>query len=138
MARDFDAPACNFSIRGPRPVHRSFIVGQARVAVRDAEIVGVVESIGYASTATLSNSFQFTWLLILFVTAAVCGGEWLGNSVLESGKPMDIKLKGSTMSGVKLIIVMSGHTIFLKDQDLYIAATEDITQFHSVGISGSL
>jgi hypothetical protein len=35
------------------------------------------------------------------------------------------------MAGVKVIIVMSRHTVFLKDKDIVIVPTSDIAEFHS-------
>ncbi|HUZ33470.1 MAG TPA: hypothetical protein VMV19_15400 [Xanthobacteraceae bacterium] len=91
----------------------------------------VLQIVGYMNTCTLPNVIQSTFMLILFVTTAACGGQWLGYSVLESAKLMDIKLKDGTLNSVKLIIVMSRHTILLKGREIYVLPTTDISQFHS-------
>jgi hypothetical protein len=97
-------------------------------------VVAVLQIVGYVSTGTLPNTVQFTFLLILFVMTAAAGGQWLGYSVLESAKLMDIKLKDNAMSGVKLVVVMSRHTIILKDRDIYVLLTADIAQFHRTAL----
>ena len=94
-------------------------------------VVVILQIAGYVRAQMLPNVVQLTFLLLLFITTAACCGQWLGYSVLESAKLMDIKLKDSTMNGVKLIIVMSRHTILLKDKEIYVLPTADISQFHS-------
>jgi hypothetical protein len=97
-------------------------------------VIVIVQIIGYVITGTVPNIVQFTFLIMLGVSGAGALGQWLGYSVLETEKPQDVKLKETEMSGVKVVIVMSRHTIFTKDQDLYVVLTDDITQFHSVGL----
>ena len=59
-------------------------------------------------------------------------GMWLGSSVLESrGYNEDIYLKNETISGVKLIMMMSSHTIFYKDQGVYVVPTTDVLRIVS-------
>ncbi len=59
-------------------------------------------------------------------------GQWLGYSVLETETPQDIKINGIVIDGVKVVIVMSRHTVLLKDHDLYVVPTGDISQIHRV------
>lgn len=99
-------------------------------------IIVIIQVIGYAKSGTLPNVVQFTFLSILIISSAGGLGQWLGYSVLESGELQDIKIKDTTLNGVKLIIVMSRHTIFLKDRDIYVVPTADISQFHSVAPFG--
>jgi hypothetical protein len=81
---------------------------------------------------------QFAFLIMLAVSGAEGLGQWLGYSVLETEKPQDVKLKDGDMDGVKVVIVMSRHTIFLRDHDIYVVPTDDIKQFHSVGLPWQL
>jgi hypothetical protein len=94
-------------------------------------VIVILQIIGYARSGSLPNMAQFTFFSILMISAAGALGQWLGYSVLEAGKPQDITLKNGTLNGVKLIIVMSRHTLLLKDKDIFVVPTDDIVQFHS-------
>jgi hypothetical protein len=93
-------------------------------------VIVAVRIVAHFRVGVLPNVTQITYVLIMIVMAALYGGQWLGYSVLESNKLTDIKLKDTTVNGAKLIIVMSRHTIFLKDKDVHIVPTADIIQFH--------
>jgi MFS family permease len=97
-------------------------------------VIVILQIIGYFISGMVPNIMQFAILIMLVVSGAGALGQWLGYSVLETEKPQDVKLKGNEMNGVKVVIVMSRHTIFLKDHDLYVVPTDDITQFHSVDL----
>jgi len=94
-------------------------------------IIVILQIIGYARSGSLPNMTQFTFFSILLISTAAALGQWLGYSVLEAGKPQDITLKSGTLNGVKLLIVMSRHTLLLKDKDIFVVPTDDILQFHS-------
>lgn len=97
-------------------------------------IVIILQIVGYVISGTVPTIVQFAFLIMLVVAGAGGLGQWLGYSVLETEKPQDVKLKDGDMNGVKVVIVMSRHTIFLKDHDIYVVPTDDIKQFHSVGL----
>jgi hypothetical protein len=61
-------------------------------------------------------------------------GEWLGRSVIEAGQLLEVKMKDATMTETKLVIELSRHTILLKNRDIYIVPTADISQFHEVAL----
>jgi hypothetical protein len=94
-------------------------------------IVLIMQIVGYVATATLPNLTQAFWLLLSlgFTTASL--GQWLGYSVQESAKGQDITLKDKTLSDMKVVIVMSRHTVLLKDNVLYVVPTGDITKFQT-------
>ena len=97
-------------------------------------VIIILQIVGYAISGKLPNLAQFAYLVMLVVSGAGGLGQWLGYSVLETEKPLDVKIKDTAMSGVKIVIVMSQHTVLLKDHDLYVFPTVDIAQFHSVGL----
>jgi len=70
----------------------------------------------------------------MWVLAAGAFGQWLGYSVLEVARVTDVKTKSGELSGVKVVMVLSRHTILLKDKDIYVVRTDEILEFHSSGI----
>lgn len=101
-------------------------------------IIVIVQIVGYATARVLPTAGQFTYLVILLVLISIYCGQWLGYSVLESGKLLDVKIKDTTMNGVKLIIVMARHTIILKDRETFVVPTADISQFHGTARPGEM
>jgi hypothetical protein len=75
---------------------------------------------------------QFGSLAFLLILSAGSAGEWFGRSVIEAGQPLEVKMKDAAMTETKLVIELSRHTILLKNRDIYIVPTADITQFHEV------
>jgi hypothetical protein len=59
-------------------------------------------------------------------------GQWLGYSVQESARGQEITLKNKTLSDMKVVLVMSRHTILLKDNSTLVVPTADIAQFKSL------
>jgi hypothetical protein len=94
-------------------------------------VIVILQIIGYARSGSLPNMTQFAFFSILMISTAGGLGQWLGYSVLEAEKPQDITLKNGTLNGAKLIIVMSRHTLLLRDKDIFVVPTDDIVQFHS-------
>jgi hypothetical protein len=92
-------------------------------------IVLIMQIMGYITTATLPNVSQafFLFLSLSFTTLGL--GQWLGYSVQESAKSQEITLKDKTLNDMKVILVMSRHTILLKKDMLYVVPTADITSF---------
>jgi MFS family permease len=94
-------------------------------------VIVILQTIGYVISGTVPNILQFWFLVMLVVSGAGALGQWLGYSVLETEKPQDVRLKEGEMNGVKVVIVMSRHTLLLKDKDIFAVPTDDIVQFHS-------
>jgi hypothetical protein len=93
---------------------------------------GIILLIGaYIRSGALPSVAQFVFLLLLIVSNAAAMGWWLGYSVLEVGTAQEIKLKDGSFGATKVIIVMSRHTILLKDNDIFVVPTGDVLQFHS-------
>jgi hypothetical protein len=86
----------------------------------------------YFKAGTMPTPMQFGSLAFLLVIGAGAVGQWLGRSVLEVGQPLEVKIKDAAMTETKLIIELSRHTILLKNRDIYVVPTADITQFHEV------
>jgi hypothetical protein len=64
----------------------------------------------------------------------ICFGQWLGFSVKETSEfNQDVYLKDQTLNNAKLVIVMSRHTVLLKDGVLYVVPTADVTKFRTAG-----
>jgi hypothetical protein len=92
-------------------------------------IVLIMQIVGYVMTATLPNSTQTFFLILALGIATVSLGQWLGYSLQESAKGQEITLKDKTLSDMKVVLVMSRHTILLKDDVLYVLPTADIAGF---------
>ncbi len=75
-------------------------------------------------------------IAILFgaITATISFGNWVALTVVESPETIqDVVTKDQTFSGVKVVIVMSRHAVLLKDDNLLVIPTADITQFKGKG-----
>jgi hypothetical protein len=92
----------------------------------------VVQSHFNAGTwPTISQSMG---ILFGAITATVSFGNWVALTVAESPEiAQDVVTKDQTFSGVKVVIVMSRHTILLRDDNLLVIPTADITQFKGKG-----
>jgi hypothetical protein len=78
------------------------------------------------------NLIQVTGLVVLVVSTTLGSGRWLGDSVIEDSQfDQDVSLKNETLQGVKVIIVLSRHTVLLKDRTVYVVPTADITKFQT-------
>lgn len=108
-----------------------FHVFWSLLALADGIIV-ILLITGYAISRTVPTVVQIVFLIMLAVLGSGALGQWLGYSVLETETPQDIKINGTVIDGVKVVIVMSRHTVLLKDHDLYVVPTGDISQFHRV------
>ena len=86
-------------------------------------IVLIMQIMGYIATATLPNLSQAFFLFLSLSFATLSLGQWLGYSVQESAKGQEIALKDKTLNDMKVALVMSRHTILLKDDLLYIVPT---------------
>ena len=76
---------------------------------------------------------QVMFLLFIASIDTVFFGQWLAHSVRETSYfNQDVSIKGETMSDVKVVIVMSRHTVLLKDDVLYVVPTADISKFRGV------
>jgi uncharacterized membrane protein YedE/YeeE len=81
---------------------------------------------------TLPNAVQSVFTVLLLITIAASLGRWLGESVEETATfNQDVYFKDQTLNNMKLVIVMSRHTVLLKDGVLYVVPTGDITKFRT-------
>jgi hypothetical protein len=75
-------------------------------------------------------------IAILFsaIVGTISFGQWVALAVAESPEiAQDVVTKDQTFSGVKVVIVMSRHTVLLKDDNLLVIPTSDIIQFKGRG-----
>jgi hypothetical protein len=78
------------------------------------------------------TAIQCLFMLLLLVAIAASLGHWLGESVIETSEfDQDVSFKNETIKGVKVVIVLSRHTVLLKDRILYVVPTGDITKFQT-------
>jgi hypothetical protein len=92
---------------------------------------------------TIASHFDSgTWptitqsIAILFgaIVGTTSFGQWVALTVAESPEiTQDVVTKDQTFSDVKVVIVMSRHTVLLKDDNLLVIPTADITQFKGKG-----
>jgi hypothetical protein len=87
----------------------------------------------HVEARSLPSAIQCMWVLLLLVIGAGSLGRWLGESVKETSDfDQNIYLKDQTLNNVKLVIVMSRHTVLLKDAVLNIVPTGDIAKFQTI------
>jgi hypothetical protein len=87
---------------------------------------------GYFEASKLPSAIQSLFILLFLVIIAAGLGRWLGESVEETSDfNQDVYFKDQTLNNVKLVIVMSRHTVLLKDKVLYVVLTGDITKFRT-------
>ena len=92
----------------------------------------ILVAVDHARVGKWPNAAQAIFAMILIVISTASVGMWLAYSVLETSEfDQDVTLKDGTLSSAKLIIVMSRHTILLKDKVLYVVPTADISQFRT-------
>jgi hypothetical protein len=95
-------------------------------------VVLILVAVSHIRAGGWPNAVQATFSIILVIIATSCLGTWLAYSVSETSEfDQDVTLKDQILSGAKLIIVMSRHTILLKDKVLYVVPTADIIQFRT-------
>jgi hypothetical protein len=109
------------------------VLGALVLAVGIVIVIFIANALAAINSEKAVNLKQLTWAItLLFFLEAGGLGQYLGRVVLETKSTVDIKTKDNTMSEVKVVIVMSRHTVLLKDKDIYIVPTSDITQLHGI------
>jgi hypothetical protein len=79
-----------------------------------------------------ARGWLIAWTMISLLFGAYTVGMWLGYSVLETTDyDHDVYLKNQTLNRVKIILVMSHHTILYKDKAVYVFPTADVSQIVS-------
>jgi hypothetical protein len=98
-----------------------------------AAVVLILLIASYVEARITLTLAQYLSVLILLLICAAALGRWLGETVRETADfTQDVYVKDQTLNDVKLIIVMSRHTVLLKENILYTVPTGDITKFQTV------
>jgi len=78
------------------------------------------------------GSVQAISLIILVVILTAQGGRLLAEWVLETNQFVEnVQIKNQTLKDVKLVIVMSRFSVFLKDNVLHVYPTADIAELQT-------
>ena len=86
----------------------------------------------HVEARNVPTAIQCMFMLLLLVIFAGSLGHWLGESVQETSNfNQDVYLKDQSLNNMKLVIVMSRHTVLLKDNVLYVMPTADISKFRT-------
>lgn len=86
----------------------------------------------HVEARTLPIAVQCMFMLLILIICAGSLGRWLGKSVEETSNfNQDVYFKDQSLTNVKLVIVMSRHTVLLKDKVLYVVPTADISKFRT-------
>jgi hypothetical protein len=81
---------------------------------------------------TWPTSFDVMLVFFFTLSMAIFCGQWLGSTVKETPTfNQDVYVKDQTLNDVKLVIMMSRHTVLFKDGVLYVVPTADITKFRT-------
>jgi hypothetical protein len=103
-------------------------------AVLGAAIVLIFVIASYFDAAKPPTATQCVLIVLFLVLIAGGLGRWLGQSIDETSSfTHDVSMKDQTFTNVKVVMVMSRHTILLKDGVLFVVPTADITQFKGKG-----
>jgi hypothetical protein len=103
--------------------------GMLAIVMAVAVIVAVASYFEKRQLPTAAQAISILSLLLLGTGAL---GRWLGDTVKETASfNQDITIKDQVLNNAKIVIVMSRHTILLKDDVLYAVPTGDITKFRT-------
>ncbi|MBR0753079.1 hypothetical protein JQ604_12885 [Bradyrhizobium jicamae] len=90
----------------------------------------------HVKSARPPNSLQLMFLSFALIGEVAIIGQWVGQTVREkSDFNQDVFVKDQALNDVKIVIVMSRHTVLMKGNVLYVVPTADITKFQSIGKS---
>lgn len=96
-------------------------------------LVLVLSLAAYVEAQRLPTALQTMSMLLLLVAGAGGFGTWLGYSVKETASfNQNVSIKDQSLNDMKIVIVMSRHTVLLKDHALYVIPTADISRFQTV------
>jgi hypothetical protein len=116
---------------GPNPHY--FHLGAGWVTIFSVVVLLVVIA-SHFDAGTWPSLPQSIGILFGAITATGSFGNWVALTVVESPEiAQDVVTKEQTFAGVKVVIVMSRHTVLLKDDSLLVIPTADITQFKGKG-----
>jgi hypothetical protein len=116
---------------GPKPQY--YHLGAGWVTIFGVVVLLVVVS-SHFRAGTWPTIPQSIAILFGAITATVSFGQWVALTIVESPEvAQDVKTKDQTFAGVKVVIVLSRHTVLLKDDNLSVIPTADITQFTGKG-----
>ena len=88
--------------------------------------------VSIVAKGTWPTSFDVMLVFFFSLTMAIFCGQWLGTTVKETSTfNQDVYVKDQTLNDVKLVIMMSRHTVLSKDGVLYVVPTADITKFRT-------
>ena len=95
-------------------------------------IVLILVVASHFQASRLPSPIQWVLLLLLFVTGSGALGRWIGESVDETAEfNQDVYTKDQALTDVKIVIVMSRHTVLQKGKVLYVLPTADISKFQT-------
>jgi hypothetical protein len=81
---------------------------------------------------TWPTSIDVMLVFFFALTMAIFCGQWLGSTVKETSTfNQDVYVKDQALNDVKLVVMMSRHTVLFKDGVLYVVPTADITRFRT-------
>jgi hypothetical protein len=116
---------------GPNPHY--FHLGAGWVTIFSVVVVLVITA-SHFEAGTWPTLPQALGILFGAITAMGSFGNWVALTVVESPEiAQDVVTKDQTFTSVKVIIVMSRHTVLLKDDNLLVIQTGDITEFKGKG-----
>lgn len=115
-------------------VHRGegyfhIVFGAVTLGLAVALVLIVAKQVEARRLPTAGQCFRMLLLLVIFAGGL---GQWLGQVVKETSEfnqDIALKDKDQMLTNAKLIIVMSRHTVLVKDDALYVLPTSDITKF---------
>lgn len=81
---------------------------------------------------TRPSSIQAVSFVFFVVLLAFGFGKWMADLALDTTAfDLNVTIKGQVINDAKLVIVLSRYTVLLKDNELHVVPTADISEFHS-------
>lgn len=119
-------------IRGAVSQHQGYFHVISGVALVGAVILMIFATLSHLRAGTWPTLSQAASLSLLVLLITFGFGRWIADLVLESTVfDQDIRVRDQVMDNSKLVIVLSRFTILLKDNELRVVPTADISEFHS-------
>jgi hypothetical protein len=75
------------------------------------------------------TAVQCVMLMVSCTMWCLSFGQWLGLTVQQVGKEVEIVVKDKNLSGVKIIAILARHTMLLQNNVILVVPTADISEF---------
>ena len=112
--------------------HEGYFHIVSGVLLAGGVVMMIFAGLSHLQARTWPNSIQAVSLVFLVVILTFGLGKWMADLVLDTTVfDLNITIKDQVINDAKLVIVLSRYTVLLKDNELHVVPTADISEFHS-------